>query len=109
MLFSARRLRMWVDYFSNDNGLYAVNNRVGATAVDGVAARGRARVVLELGGGLGSGAIALIDRLAESGRLAEVAEYRFTELVPAFLRRGPRRRSEPGSRLRRASASGSST
>ena len=33
VLFAPRRLRLWVDYFSNDNGLYAVNNRVGAVAV----------------------------------------------------------------------------
>ena len=33
MLFSPSRLRLWVNYFSNDNGLYAVNNLVGAGAV----------------------------------------------------------------------------
>ena len=44
--------------------------------------------MLELGGGLGSGALALLERLEASGRLGEIAEYRFTEFVPAFLRRG---------------------
>ena len=34
VLFAPRRLRLWIDYFSNDNGLYAVNNRVGAVAVE---------------------------------------------------------------------------
>jgi SAM-dependent methyltransferase len=87
VLFSPRRLRLWVDYFSNQNGLYAVNNRIGAAAVeqwlplDG-------EVVLELGGGLGSGAIAVLERLAGAGRAEAIQEYRFTELVPAFLRRG---------------------
>ena len=87
VLFSPRRLRLWADYFSNDNGLYAVNNRVGAAAVarwlppDG-------GVVVELGGGLGSGAIAVLERLGAAGRLSAIREYRFTELVPAFLRRG---------------------
>src|SRR5262249_55910867 len=33
VLFSPRRLRLWIDYFSNDNGLYVVNNRLGALAV----------------------------------------------------------------------------
>src|SRR5262249_54911084 len=32
VLFAPRRLRLWIDYFSNDNGLYAVNNAVGAVA-----------------------------------------------------------------------------
>ena len=87
VLFSPRRLRLWVDFFSNRNGLYAVNNRTGAAAVeqwlppDG-------GVVLELGGGLGSGAIAVLERLGAAGRLGAIEEYRFTELVGAFLRRG---------------------
>ena len=87
VLFSPRRLRLWIDYFSNDNGLYVVNNRVGALAVVQWLPRSGG-VVLELGGGLGSGALALLERLEAAGRLGAIAEYRFTELVPAFLRRG---------------------
>ena len=87
VLFSARRLRLWIDYFSNDNGLYAVNNRVGAVAVARWLPRSGATLV-ELGGGLGSGALAVLERLEAGGRLAAIAEYRFTELVAAFLRRG---------------------
>jgi SAM-dependent methyltransferase len=87
VLFSPRRLRLWVDYFSNDNGLYVVNNRLGALAVEQWLPRSDS-VILELGGGLGSGALALLERLEASGRLGEIAEYRFTEFVPAFLRRG---------------------
>lgn len=87
VLFSPRRLRLWSDYFSNDNGLYVVNNRLGALAVEEWLPRSSG-VVLELGGGLGSGALALLERLEAAGRLGAIAEYRFTELVPAFLRRG---------------------
>jgi SAM-dependent methyltransferase len=87
VLFAPRRLRLWIDYFSNDNGLYAVNNAVGAAAVDRWLPRGPVRL-LELGGGLGSGALALLAGLRAAGRLDAIAEYRFTELVPAFLRRG---------------------
>jgi SAM-dependent methyltransferase len=87
VLFSPRRLRLWIDYFSNGNRLYALNNHIGALAVeqwmppDG-------GVLLELGGGLGSGALAVLERLAMAGRLDAIREYRFTEFVPAFLRRG---------------------
>ena len=87
VLFSPRRLRLWIDYFSNDHGLYAVNNRLGALAVEQWLPRSGG-VVLELGGGLGSGAMALLERLEAGGRLGAIAEYRFTEFVPAFLRRG---------------------
>jgi SAM-dependent methyltransferase len=87
VLFSPRRLRLWVEYFSNQNGLYAVNNRLGAVAAERWLPR-EGGVVLELGGGLGSGAVAVLEGLRAAGRLSAIREYRFTELVPAFLRRG---------------------
>jgi len=87
VLFSPSRLRLWVNFFSNDNGLYVVNNLVGAAAVAEWMPPGPV-AIMELGGGLGSGATALLDDLRRSGRWAEVREYRFTELVPFFLRRG---------------------
>jgi SAM-dependent methyltransferase len=87
VLFAPRRLRLWIDYFSNDNGLYTVNNLVGAVAVERWLPRSPV-TLLELGGGLGSGALALLERLRVTERLAAIAEYRFTEFVPAFLRRG---------------------
>jgi SAM-dependent methyltransferase len=89
LLFSPRRLQLWIDYFSNRNGLYAVNNRVGAVAVEEWLPRAGG-AVLELGGGLGSGAQAVLERLEAAGRLGAIRAYHFTELVPAFLRRGQR-------------------
>jgi SAM-dependent methyltransferase len=87
ILFSPARLRLWFDYFSNDNTLYAVNNRLGALTL---AERlpPPAGAILELGGGLGSGAAAVLEALEDAGRLSELEAYRFTELIPAFLRRG---------------------
>ncbi len=89
ILLAPRRLSLWTSYFSNDNPLYAVNNAVGAAALVEWMPAGRG-ALLELGGGLGSGALAVRDRLAAGGRLGDVQAYRFTELVPAFLRRGER-------------------
>jgi len=89
ILFSPARFYLWFDYFSNNNGLYAVNNRVGAIAVEEWMPPGGA-AILELGGGLASAAIALLERFEQAGRLSEIREYRFTEIVPAFLRRGQR-------------------
>jgi len=87
VLFSPARLRLWVDFFSNDNGLYAVNNLVGAGAVEEWMPPAPV-TIMELGGGLGSGAAALLDGLRRAGRWPDIREYRFTELVPFFLRRG---------------------
>ncbi len=89
ILLAPTRLPLWAGYFSNDNTLYAVNNRVGAAAVEAWMRPG-AGAILELGGGLGSGTAAVLERLGASGRLGDVRAYRFTELVPAFLRRAQR-------------------
>jgi SAM-dependent methyltransferase len=89
ILLAPTRLPLWTGYFSNDNILYAVNNRLGAAAIEAWMPR-RGGVILELGGGLASGAAAVLERLAAAGRLGELEAYRFTELVPAFLRRGQR-------------------
>lgn len=90
ILFSAARLRLWAEFFSNDHRLYAVNNLVGAVAVETWRPRGPLRI-LELGGGLASGAQALLRRVRSAGGWGDLRNYHFTELVPAFLRRGRER------------------
>lgn len=87
VLFSPARLLLWGAYFSNDNGLYAVNNLAGAIAVEEWLPPGPL-ALLELGAGLGSGAVALLQRLRMAGRWEEIRDYRFTDIVPLFLRRG---------------------
>src|SRR5262245_11390078 len=89
ILLAPARMSLWVAYFSNENMLYAVNNLLGAVALE-TWMPAEPITILELGGGLGSGATAALDRLAEAGRLTALRAYRFTELVPPFLRRGQR-------------------
>jgi SAM-dependent methyltransferase len=89
ILLSPARLALWTGYFSNDNALYAVNNRLGAAALETWMPPAPGSL-LELGGGLGSGTAAVLETLAAAGRLGDVGAYRFTELVPAFLRRAQR-------------------
>jgi len=89
ILFAPARLPLWTHYFSNDNPLYAVNNRIGALAMETWIDPGRA-TILELGGGLGSGTAAVLQGLDAAGCLDRVEAYRFTELVPPFLHRAER-------------------
>jgi SAM-dependent methyltransferase len=89
-LFAPERIGAWFEYFSNDNRIYAISNRIGAFAAER-ALRGDGGPVLELGGGLGSGTAACLERFTETGRLSAVRSYRFTEVAPSFLRRGQRR------------------
>lgn len=104
ILFAADRIGAWAAYFSDQNPLYAISNEIGARAV-------RARfphpsgTLLEIGGGFGSGAAAVLDRFAAAGATARIAAYRFTELSPIFLRRGQRAlASRPDARGRLACA-----
>ena len=89
ILLSPTRLSLWSSYFSNENSLYAVNNRLGAAALGAWMPPGP-NTVLELGGGFGSATMAALEWLAADDRLTDVEVYRFTEAVPAFLRRAQR-------------------
>lgn len=85
-LFGPATLGLWFDYFSNSNPLYAPNNAITGVAVAGHAGQ-RVRL-LEFGGGGGSCAEAVLAALARTG--VEPSHYCFTEIQPAFLRRGTR-------------------
>ena len=87
VLFGPGTIGAWFDYFSNANVLYAISNAIGAIACD-AALPAAGGMILELGGGLGSGAEALLARLATKGRAGCVSSYRFTEVSLPFLRRG---------------------
>lgn len=90
ILFSPAKLPLWFDYFSNDNLLYAINNRLGAEAVLRALPATRPATIVEIGGGSGSAALAVAERLARDASLARIGRYRFSEIVPTFLRRAER-------------------
>ena len=90
ILFSPAKLALWFDYFSNDNLLYAINNRLGAEAVRRALPASRPGEIFEIGGGSGSAALALFELLARDAALHRIGRYRFSEIVPTFLRRAER-------------------
>ncbi|MEO8003591.1 MAG: class I SAM-dependent methyltransferase [Betaproteobacteria bacterium] len=88
-LFGTEGIVPWVKYFSGNNPLYAISNTVGAFAAVQAMPKGPVKI-LEIGGGLGSGAMALLDRLAATGRAADLSSYCLTEISPLFLKRAQR-------------------
>jgi len=82
------RVGLWLAYFNNANGYYALNNRVSAHAVAERLPAGA--TVLEVGAGLGSATDALLDALRARNRVAELARYQVTEPVVFFRRRAER-------------------
>lgn len=79
------RLALWLAYFSNRHGYYALNNHVAARAA--AKRLGAGAHVLELGAGLGSATEALLAR-CDGG--AALATYAVTEPQPFFRRRATR-------------------
>ncbi|MGH7288120.1 MAG: class I SAM-dependent methyltransferase, partial [Myxococcota bacterium] len=75
---------LWVAYFDNKNGYYALNNRVVAAAAAARAAGAGPARVLEVGAGLGSATEAVL------GILPAVERYHVTEPLPFFRRRAER-------------------
>lgn len=90
VLFAPSKLPLWFEYFSNENLLYQINNRLGAEAVTRALPMGHPAMVLEIGGGSGSAALAVAERLSRDAALPRIARYVFTEIVPTFLRRAER-------------------
>jgi SAM-dependent methyltransferase len=85
-LFCLENLPLWFAYFANTNLHYAPSNALAALALARAVPQ-EARI-LELGGGGGSAAEAALSALEQAGK--KVSQYVFTELHPAFLRRGLR-------------------
>ena len=88
LLFDLALFSLWQAYFRNDNLGYLPNNLLTLLALrEGLPEGAR---VLELGAGGGSFAQLLAQQSAEQGWLSRVAEYRFTDVAPTFLRRAQR-------------------
>jgi SAM-dependent methyltransferase len=92
-LFGMGQLELWQAYFSNSHRLYAVNNRVSATAAALRLARlsaSRPLRLLEIGAGTGSGSEALLDALAQRGLINRIERYVVSEPNAFFRRRAER-------------------
>ena len=96
LLFDLALFPLWLAYFRNENLGYLPNNLLTLLALREELPEG-ARV-LELGAGGGSFAQLLARQGAEEGWLSRLAEYRFTDVAPTFLRRAQRdlKASAPG-------------
>ncbi len=89
-LFGLGELQLWLDFFQNDNPIYAVNNRIAArVAVEAIQGRDKINI-LEFGAGAGSGSEALLDELARRGKLDIIEGYWVTEPNAFFHRKGAR-------------------
>jgi SAM-dependent methyltransferase len=88
LLFDLALFPLWLSFFRNENLGYFPNNLLTLLALrEGLPEGAR---VLELGAGAGSFAQLLAQQGMEEGWISRIAEYRFTDVAPAFLRRAQR-------------------
>jgi SAM-dependent methyltransferase len=88
LLFDLSLFPLWLTYFRNENLGYFPNNLLTLLALREGLADGAS--VLELGGGGGSFAKLVALQGAAEGWLSRIADYRFTDVAPTFLRRAQR-------------------
>ena len=88
LLFDLTLFPLWLSYFRNENLGYFPNNLLTLLALrEGLPEGAR---LLELGAGAGSFAQLVARQGAAEGWISRIAEYRFTDVAPAFLRRAQR-------------------
>jgi SAM-dependent methyltransferase len=90
ILLAPARIRLWLEYFANANRVYSISNQLAAVAAANRLRAGGGLRLLEIGGGAGGAATALVAELARRGRLGDVELYDFTEPSPFFRRRAER-------------------
>ncbi len=89
-LFGVGELQLWLDFFHNDNTLYAINNQIAAlVAADAIESCSKI-TILEFGAGAGSASDALLAELRKRGRLDCIEAYWVTEPNAFFHRKGQR-------------------
>lgn len=89
-LLGSGQVSLWARFFSNDNPVYAVNNRLAAVAAAHRLPEGRSARVLEVGAGAGSASFALLEALEARDELDRLAVYRVTEPAALLRRRAER-------------------
>ncbi len=88
LLFDLALFPLWLSFFRNDNLGYFPNNLLTLLALREDLCEGAQ--VLELGAGAGSFAQLVARQGTAEGWVSRIAEYRFTDVAPAFLRRARR-------------------
>jgi SAM-dependent methyltransferase len=92
LLFDLSLFPLWLTYFRNENLGYFPNNLLTLLALREGLPEGAS--LLELGGGGGSFARLVALQGAAEGWLSRIADYRFTDVAPTFLRRAQRELKE---------------
>lgn len=89
-LLASAHISLWARFFSNENPVYALNNRLAAVAAAHRLPEDGGARVLEVGAGAGSASVAFLEALEARGELGRIGLYRVTEPAALLRRRAQR-------------------
>lgn len=88
ILFTEDRMKLWTEYFSNNNSGYVVYNALATYGLLKWLPDTENIQILELGGGVGSAAVFFLGEMYKRGELSRVKKYIFSDISPILVRAG---------------------
>jgi SAM-dependent methyltransferase len=88
ILFTEDRMKLWNEYFNNNNSGYVVYNAIATLGLLKWLPRKHNIRILEIGGGMGSAAVFFLKEIHNQGLINKIKEYVFSDVSPILLRAG---------------------
>ena len=90
ILITGDKMRLWSEYFNNNNSGYVVYNSFAALGLLNWMPRRAGIKIMEIGGGTGSASVFFFQELQKRGLISNIKEYIFSDISPIMLMAGNR-------------------
>ena len=90
ILFTTDKMKLWTEYFSNNNSGYVVYNSFATLGLLKWLSDKEGIKILELGGGTGSASVFFLREMYNKNLIRKIEEYIFSDISPILLRVGNR-------------------
>jgi SAM-dependent methyltransferase len=90
ILFTTDKMKLWVEYFSNNNSGYVVYNSFATLGLLKWLLNREGIKILEVGGGTGSASVFFLKEIYNKSLIRKIDEYIFSDISPILLRVGNR-------------------
>lgn len=90
ILFTSDKMKLWTEYFNNNNCGYVVYNSFATLGLLKWLPDKEGIKILEIGGGTGSASVFFLKEMFNRGLINKIGEYIFSDISPVMLRAGNR-------------------
>lgn len=90
VLFTNDKMKLWTEYFNNNNSGYVVYNSLATLGLLKWLPDKEGIKILEIGGGTGSASVFFLKTMYKKGLIKKIDEYIFSDISPILLRVGNR-------------------